>query len=69
MLSLIEIGRVILEKKIFKFRQCILLFRCHLPLRKDMALHLSKHESPKDALCQSWLNRPNGSGEEDFKIS
>ena len=56
--SLIEIGPVILEKKIFKFRQFILLFRSHLPLKKGIALHLNKHEysSPKDALYQIWLN-------------
>ena len=52
------IGPVILEKKIFKFRQCILLLRSHLPLKKGMALRLNKHESPspKDAMCQIWLN-------------
>ena len=56
--SLIEIVPVILEKKIFKFRQFILLFRSHLPLKKGIALHLNKHEysSPKDALYQiSWI--------------
>ena len=52
------IGPVILEKKIFKFRQCILLLRNNLPLEKGKALRLNKHESPspKDAMCQIWLN-------------
>ena len=45
-LSLAEIGQVVLEKKIVKV--------CHLPLQKDVALHLNKLEFPsqKDALCQ-----------------
>ena len=37
--SLIEIGPVILEKEILKFRQYILLFRSYLPLEKGLALH------------------------------
>ena len=57
--SLVEIGPVILVKKISKlqFRQCILLFRSYLPLEMDGALHLNKLEFlfPKDALCQVWL--------------
>ena len=46
-----------LEKKIFEFRQCILLFRNYLPLEKSRALHLNKLEpsSPKNAFCQVWL--------------
>ena len=34
-----------------------LLFRNHIPLEKDEALHLHKLEfpSPKDALCKVWL--------------
>ena len=54
---LIEIGPVILERKIFKFCPSILLFRCNLPLEKPMALGLNKSESPspKDALSQVWL--------------
>ena len=49
---LVEIGPVVLEKKIFKFRQ----FRKYLPLEKGLALYLKKLESPspKDALCQVW---------------
>ena len=52
MLSLVEIGLVVLAKILLKFRQCILLFRNYLPLEKAETLHLSKSESPspKDAL-------------------
>ena len=55
--SLVEIGPVVLEKKIFKFRQCILAISYYLPLEKVGAFHLNKLESPssKDALCQVWL--------------
>ena len=55
--KLVEIGPMVLKKKIFKFRQCISLFRNYLPLEKGWALHLNKLESPspKDALCQVWL--------------
>ena len=35
-----ENGPVILKKKIFKFRRCILLFHNYLPLEKDMVLRL-----------------------------
>ena len=55
---LVEIGPVVLEKKILKFRKCVFsLFRNYLPLEKGWALHLNKLESPspKDALCQVWL--------------
>ena len=34
--SLIEISPVGLEKKIFKFRLCMLLFRNYLPLKKGV---------------------------------
>ena len=40
--SLVEIGPVVLEKKIFEFRPCINT----LPLKKEVALHLNKPESP-----------------------
>ena len=55
--SLVEIGPVLLEKKILKFCQCISLFRNYLPLEKGGALHLNKlvSPSPKDASCQVWL--------------
>ena len=57
MSSLVEIGSVVLESKIFKFRQCILTISNYLPLEKGWAFHLNKLESPatKDALCQIWL--------------
>ena len=56
--SLVEIGSVVLEKKIFfNFVNVFLLIRNYLPLEKGGALHLNKVESPspKDALCQVWL--------------
>ena len=55
--SLITIGPVVLEKKIFNFVNVSLPFRNCLPLEKGVALHLNKLEypSPKDALCQVWL--------------
>ena len=55
--SLIEIGPVVVEKKILKFVNVFSLFRNYLPLEKGTALHLNKLEfrSPKDALCQVWL--------------
>ena len=58
MSSLVEIGPVVLEKKIFiNFVNVFSIFRNYLPLEKGEALHLNKHESPspKDVLCQVWL--------------
>ena len=55
---LVEIGQVVLKKKIFlKFVNVVSLFPYYLPLEKGMALHLNKTEfpSPKDALCHVWL--------------
>ena len=40
--SLVEIGPVVLEKKIFKFRQYIFAICNYLPLEKGGALHLNK---------------------------
>ena len=60
MLSLVEIGSVVLEKKIFlNFVNLFSLFRNYLPLEKGGVLYLNKVESPssKDALCQVWLWR------------
>ena len=48
--SFIEIGQVVLEKKIFKFRQWFSLFRDYLPLENGGALHLNKLESPSPKL-------------------
>ena len=69
--SLVEIGPVVLEKKIsFKFVNVFSQFRNYLPFKKCRALHLNKFKShsPKDALCQVWLNWPTGSGEEDDNV-
>ena len=54
MQSLVEICRVILEKKILKFVNVSFLFCNNLLLEKGGALHLNKLESPspKDAWCQ-----------------
>ena len=56
--SLVEIGPVVLENKIFfNFVNLFLLFLNYLPLEKGGALYLNKLDSssPKDALCQVWL--------------
>ena len=56
--SLVEIGSVVLEKKIFKFCQCISAISLSSPLdKKGVTLHLNKLEfpSPKDASHQVWL--------------
>jgi hypothetical protein len=62
---LIEFGLLVL-KKIFKNCQCILLFPYYLLLEKGYPLLLKEIESlsPKDDLCQVWLNYSSGSGEE-----
>ena len=56
-LSLVEIGQAVLEKKILKFVNVFSPFRNYLPFGKDVALDLNKLESPspKDTLCQVWL--------------
>ena len=53
-LSLVEIGSVVLEKKIFNFVNVFLLFCNYQPLEKGRALLLNKLESPSpmDALCK-----------------
>ena len=58
-LSLVDIGSVVFEKKIFKISS--IYFRYFLiisPWKRAGALHLKKLEPPlpKDALCQVWLN-------------
>ena len=58
--SLLEIGQVVLGKKIFKkFVNEFLLFRNNLPLEKGGALLLNKLESPSptDALFQVILEK------------
>ena len=51
---LVELGQVVLEKKIFKFRQCILAIWYLSSLGKGRGPSLNKlgYHSPKDALCQ-----------------
>ena len=55
--NLVEIGQVVLEKKIFKI--CQYIFAIISPWKRAGALHLKKFEfpSPKDALCQVWLKQ------------
>ena len=55
--SLVEIDPVVLEKKIFKVFDIILIFLLLSPIGKGVTLHLNKLESPppKNALCQAWL--------------
>ena len=46
MLSLAEIGPVVPEKKIFKFRRCIVVLFCnYLPLEKGVAFYFYKLKS------------------------
>ena len=57
---LVEIGPVVLEKKIFKICQYIFSqFHNYLPLEKGVTLHLNKFESllPKDELCPVVLKK------------
>ena len=42
---LVEMGLVVLEKRIFKYFYIILIFRYYLPLEKRVAMHLNKLES------------------------
>ena len=56
--SSVEIGPMVLEKKIFLNLVNVFQLICYyLPLEKGRALLLNKLESPspKDALCQVWL--------------
>ena len=55
--SLVKIGPVVLEKKIFKSCQFIFINSQLSPLWEGMAFHLNKLESPltKETLCQVWL--------------
>ena len=45
------------RRRFFKFVNVFFLFHNYLPLEKGGVLHLNKFESPspKDALCQVWL--------------
>ena len=65
--SLVEIGSVVLKKKIFKFVNVFSLFRNYLPFGEEMTLHLNILDSPwpKEALCAKFgWKWPSGSGEE-----
>ena len=57
--SLIEIGQILLEKKIWKICQyiAIIFFGYHLPLKKGKAFHFNKYKSlsPRDTFCQVLL--------------
>ena len=55
--NLVEIGKVVLEKNIFKFRQCNFAIWLFSPLGNGMELQLYNLESfsPKDALFKDWL--------------
>ena len=58
--SLVVIGPVVLEKKIFKSLKVFnlfLFFPNYLPFGKGLALHFNKLESPssRDTLCHVWL--------------
>ena len=48
-LTLVEIGPLVLKKKIFN-----LLFRNYLPLEKGVALHLNKLESPSPTMTMTF---------------
>ena len=68
---LVEIGQEVLEKKIFKFRQCIFAFFCnYLPWEKGGALHLNKLKSlhPRILCAKFGWKSPSGSGEEDENV-
>jgi hypothetical protein len=67
--SLVKIGPVVLEKKIFKSSHPIFTFLWLSPLwREPAALYWNKLEFPlsKDILYEVWLNLVCGPGEEDF---
>ena len=68
--SMIEIGPVVLEKKIFKICHVFSQFRNYLSLEKGGVHHLNKLKSPtaKDDLWFGW-NWPSGSGEDFLNLS
>ena len=65
--GLVEIDPMVLDKKIFRFRQWILLFRNYLPLEKGVALYITNFNSlhPRMLCAEFGLNWPSGSWEED----
>jgi hypothetical protein len=57
--GLVEIGPLVLEKKIFKWPHPIFLFFCdYLPFEEDLTIYLNKLEFPlpENNLYQVWLN-------------
>ena len=69
--SLVEIGPVVLEKKMFKFRQCIFAIALLSPLRKGHGPSSEQTWIPftQGCLCMFGWNLPSGSWEEKIKIS
>ena len=64
--SLVEIGQMVLEKKIFWICQCIFAISLSpLGNRRGPSFEKREFSLPKDALCQVWLKLPSGSGEEE----
>ena len=68
MSSLVEIGSVVLEKTLFKFRQRFSLFHNYFSLEKERALHMNKMESlhPRMHCGKFGWKWPSGSGEDFF---
>ena len=65
----VEIGPLVFEKNILKFRQCIFTISLFSPLETEVVLYLNKLDfpSPTDVLCQVWLKLAHiGSGGDDF---
>ena len=54
--NLVKIGNAVLERNFFYLVHVFSLFCFYLPLEKDVALYLNRHEFPlfKDALHQVW---------------
>ena len=67
---LVEIGPVVLEKKILKFVNVFSLYHNYLPLKKGSELHLNKlkFHLPKDALYQVWLKLAQWLRSDNYKI-
>ena len=67
--SLVKIGPVVLEKKIFKSSQFIFIIFQLSPLGVRRGPLNSLYPLAKDALCKVWLKLPcSGSGEEDENV-
>ena len=64
----LKLAQWLRRRRFFNVFNVFLLFPNYLPLKKDVALHLNKLESPspRDTLCQIGRNWPSGSEEEDF---